>query len=768
VAWATEELDAPDALDGRNEESIDIVDLQRLPGGGYVALGTVDRNPGYEVDRLSILFRIDDAGHVTSRSRYGLTVEGELEPASPRLLELEAETLAIAPDGGFVLASAKHLPEDGLATVWKTDDDGAILWTRRLALRGAKARAARIHAAPDGGYLLGLTEQGAISPDALGVPHGQNNILLVKLDAQGNPVWTRSYGAFLDESLNDLRVLDDGGLLIAGRSNSLGENSEAWLLRLDADGNLAAGCNAHLGSLPAAALLSSAAPVRRASRIETATGPATLRTISVEDRHTVAVIPDATVARQCFGSTPVSDPAPQPGFMLTLTQPGTLTGVVVSTPAGVVCGTAASPPPCSASFPADSDVFLTYELASAQDFLRFEDCDEIIPDASGPASCRVRMTRDRTVRAIFGEPRDRFRLRMTVNGVGTVRSGDEDGISCGQYYGDDQDCEHFYEPFLAGTTLPTTITLSVFTHAEGFLGWGGDCAAFGAVSGFNLVMDSDKHCSANFAQPPGSFDLTVQRTGVGTGSVVSAPGGISCGDTCTASFAPDQTVRLLATEGINSSFARWTGCDRLAPPPSGSIAICEVDMTRARGVEAEFDYAVGGQYLLEFVVTGADGIVESSDHAIICSSAGPDCQEHYLPGVSVSIGYNLLRGGGTFLGWGGDCANFGFAGSNNLVMNGDKHCTAQFSSPPPTQFTLNIVKVGPTSTVRSVPAGIDCGPTCNAPFNAGQRVLLEVIPGTGFNFNGWSGCTRQPPGANFWPDCEVEMTSNRTVQVNIE
>src|SRR5262249_19366968 len=59
--------------------------------------------------------------------------------------------------------------------------------------------------------------------------------------------------------------------------------------------------------------------------------------------------------------------------------------------------------------------------------------------------------------------------------------------------------------------------------------------------------------------------------------------------------------------------------------------------------------------------------------------------------------------------------------------------------------TLNVSKSGTGSgRVSSVPAGIDCGPTCSAPFDAGSSVTLTAIPSPGSRFSGWSfgGCAQ--------------------------
>ena len=59
-------------------------------------------------------------------------------------------------------------------------------------------------------------------------------------------------------------------------------------------------------------------------------------------------------------------------------------------------------------------------------------------------------------------------------------------------------------------------------------------------------------------------------------------------------------------------------------------------------------------------------------------------------------------------------------------------------------------------TVTSTPAGIDCGPTCSASFDAGTSVTLTAVPEVGTVFQGWSGdCA----GAG---TCILSMTSARS------
>jgi hypothetical protein len=76
--------------------------------------------------------------------------------------------------------------------------------------------------------------------------------------------------------------------------------------------------------------------------------------------------------------------------------------------------------------------------------------------------------------------------------------------------------------------------------------------------------------------------LAVTRSGIGSGTVTSAPAGINCGTACSATYLDGTTVTLTATPGTLSVFTGWTGCDTV----SGST--CTVAMSGRRSVNADF------------------------------------------------------------------------------------------------------------------------------------------------------------------------------------
>jgi phospholipase C len=78
------------------------------------------------------------------------------------------------------------------------------------------------------------------------------------------------------------------------------------------------------------------------------------------------------------------------------------------------------------------------------------------------------------------------------------------------------------------------------------------------------------------------MQLTVTSSGSGTGTVSSSPSGISCGQTCSASFDTGAAVTLTATASGGSTFAGWTG----ACTGTGN---CSVTLSANAAVTATFN-----------------------------------------------------------------------------------------------------------------------------------------------------------------------------------
>ena len=111
--------------------------------------------------------------------------------------------------------------------------------------------------------------------------------------------------------------------------------------------------------------------------------------------------------------------------------------------------------------------------------------------------------------------------------------------------------------------------------------------------------------------------------------------------------------------------------------------------------------------------------------------------------------------GSSFAGWSGACTG---TGSCVVSMTQARSVTATFNASTGGPFTLTVTTVGGSGTVRSTPAGINCGTDCTEAYASGTSVTLTAQSRRrGSTFAGWSGaCT----GTG---SCVVSMTEARSV-----
>jgi len=152
--------------------------------------------------------------------------------------------------------------------------------------------------------------------------------------------------------------------------------------------------------------------------------------------------------------------------------------------------------------------------------------------------------------------------------------------------------------FVNGTQVASQAQTTPLTISTGPLSIGGT-AAYGeyfqgtidevrvynrALSASELQADMNTPLGGSTPLPTTST-LTVTKSGSGVGTVGSAPAGITCGTTCSASFPEGTQVTLTAFEAIGSTFAGWSGAEC---PETGD---CTVTVTGAMSVTATFTAA---------------------------------------------------------------------------------------------------------------------------------------------------------------------------------
>lgn len=142
------------------------------------------------------------------------------------------------------------------------------------------------------------------------------------------------------------------------------------------------------------------------------------------------------------------------------------------------------------------------------------------------------------------------------------------------------------------------------------------------------------------------------------------------------------------------------------------------------------------------------GKVTSAPNAIDC---GAICAAAFPAGATVTLTATPVPPA-IFKGWGGACSGIAPC---TLTVDRAHAVTATFDL---RKRIVKVLKVGSgNGTVRSTPAGIDCGASCEASFDEGSTVKLEARAAPGSGFVGWrQGCTGNR-------DCNVTIGDAPTV-----
>ena len=199
--------------------------------GGYVAAGSTDSfGPG---GSRAWVVKLDASGNVTWQKIYGST-----ENTAPLPGDV-ASDVQPTPDGGFVVAGVALLtlsPRIDLdAWVLKLNADGEVVWQKTYGGTNSDG-AYSVIPTRDGYIVLGYTSSfgdAALNGDAW----------LLKLDPNGNIVWQKTFGGPQYDDARGLGLTADGGYVGSGFTTSFGAGDfNTWVIKLDANGDIGSGC----------------------------------------------------------------------------------------------------------------------------------------------------------------------------------------------------------------------------------------------------------------------------------------------------------------------------------------------------------------------------------------------------------------------------------------------------------------------------------------------------------------------------------------------
>jgi hypothetical protein len=184
-------------------------------GYALVELGSEVLLAGYSQvvrPQLAWVVRVGATGEPTESRAYFETENGSFHG----VVDLGSEGLLLLANAG------------GQATLLRVDAAGEPLWERRYFDVASAYALAGLVAMSDGTFAFG-GDVGSF-PDV--------DARVVRVRADGEVVWERSYGGTSVDSIRSIVALDEGGLAFAGRSTAPVERGSAWLVRLDPAGDV--------------------------------------------------------------------------------------------------------------------------------------------------------------------------------------------------------------------------------------------------------------------------------------------------------------------------------------------------------------------------------------------------------------------------------------------------------------------------------------------------------------------------------------------------
>jgi uncharacterized delta-60 repeat protein len=165
----------------------------------------------------------DEVDVCGSASTFAKTIGGSSDD--------EAWSIIQSSDGGYAVAGRTLSFGAGGRDIYvvKLDSAGNVMWTKTIGWSGYD-KAYSIIRGSDGGYVVvGITDSGA----------GGDDFYVVKLDSAGNVVWTKTIGGSSDDWATSIIQSSDGGYVVAGWTSSFGAGwGDIYVVKLDAAGNV--------------------------------------------------------------------------------------------------------------------------------------------------------------------------------------------------------------------------------------------------------------------------------------------------------------------------------------------------------------------------------------------------------------------------------------------------------------------------------------------------------------------------------------------------
>jgi len=190
--------------------------VEQTPDGGYIVVGSTYSLGSDKLDDVYLIKTDAFGNEVWSQTFGGINTEHGFSVQQA--------------DGGYVIVGQTNSFGAGDFDIYliKTDAFGNMIWGKTFG-GSCLDRGRSVQQTPDGNYIIvGAT-------DSFGA--GSSDVYLLKIDAFGNEVWSRTFGGS-DRDSGFFARQADGGYIIVGETMSYGAGErEVYLIWTDAFGN---------------------------------------------------------------------------------------------------------------------------------------------------------------------------------------------------------------------------------------------------------------------------------------------------------------------------------------------------------------------------------------------------------------------------------------------------------------------------------------------------------------------------------------------------
>lgn len=205
--------------------------------GSTVSLG--DYFPGTGVDFG--ITKLDANGTLVWNKVYGGTNDDQ------------SSTVIATSDGGYLVAGLTNSQDGhiklnhGGYDIWvlKLDANGMLVWEKTFGGAGDEY-VTGVAPCSDGGYMLCGTTKSSNSGD-VPATRGREDFFIVRMDANGNNVWSKTYGGSRTDGSGSIISDANGGFIVTGTTNSsdgdlvarpANSNVDIWTFKLNNEGEI--------------------------------------------------------------------------------------------------------------------------------------------------------------------------------------------------------------------------------------------------------------------------------------------------------------------------------------------------------------------------------------------------------------------------------------------------------------------------------------------------------------------------------------------------